>query len=73
MLKHVRGGGGTNFIPVFEELKKLRRPPEVLVFATDGCGPAPQVQPPGMSVIWLGIGPYKQKPCEWGIYIEVDD
>jgi Uncharacterized protein conserved in bacteria len=43
------GGGGTDFAPVFEALK--RRPPRVLVYFTDLGGSFPPV-PPKYQVIW---------------------
>lgn len=75
----VKGGGGTDFVPVFEALEKLPGgQPDVLVFITDGCGPAP-AEPPRMGVIWLLVGPYRQRPmsgkgdgaCPWGEVIEL--
>ena len=68
----VKGGGGTDFRPAFEALQRRKDPPEVVIFATDGCGPAPEVQPRGMQVIWLLLGPYKDSPCSWGEQIEID-
>lgn len=68
----VKGGGGTDFRPAFEALQKRKDPPEVVIFATDGCGPAPAAQPKGMQVIWLLLGPYKDSPCSWGEQIEID-
>ncbi len=75
----LKGGGGTNFIPAFEALEKRRPRPDVVIFVTDGCGPAP-VEPPPYKVIWVLVGPYKQMPyagdgeVTWGeaILIEGD-
>lgn len=66
-----KGGGGTDFRPAFEALEKRRPRPEVVIFATDGFGPAPETQPNGMKTIWLLIGGDKP-PCEWGEAIVVD-
>lgn len=85
--KLVKGGGGTDFRPVFAAIRKIKPRPEVLVFITDGCGPAPKFPPPGLHVIWLLVGPYKSKPytCEdgdgydnsgpvtYGTFIEMND
>jgi predicted metal-dependent peptidase len=73
--KLLKGGGGTDFRPAFEASSKKRDcvGDRVLVFITDGCGPAPAAQPRGMCVIWLLVGPYRQRPCEWGEVIEIDD
>jgi predicted metal-dependent peptidase len=74
--KSLKGGGGTDFNPVFEGLKRER--PDVLVFATDGCGPAP-ASAPSFKVIWLLIGQYAQKPFDpsgnsisYGEFVRVD-
>lgn len=76
MRQALTGGGGTDFRPVFDALKNVRPLPEVLVFITDGCGPAPAVPPLATRVIWLLVGPYRQRPNfpngEWGHFIEVD-
>jgi predicted metal-dependent peptidase len=85
----LKGGGGTDFRPVFDAAMRKRPRPEVLVFVTDGCGPAPSRPPPGVKVIWLLVGPYRQKPqgfqsngeddhahtgeVNWGEFIEIDD
>jgi predicted metal-dependent peptidase len=72
------GGGGTDFRPAFDHIQTLNPKPEVLIFATDGCGPAPSVAPVGMSVIWLLVGSHKQKPftdngdVSYGDVIEID-
>ena len=64
----LQGGGGTNFIPVFEELQKLPKSerPNLVIFATDGDGPAPAVAPPGMEVIWVLVGNHAVMPYSGG-------
>lgn len=52
----LKGGGGTDFCPVFEALDKARPRPEVVIFMTDGYGPAPEHPPVGMRVIWVLVG-----------------
>lgn len=69
--KLLKGGGGTDFVPIFEHLSLQRPRPDVVVIITDGMGPAPVEEPP-YKVIWLLVGPYKQRPCEWGECIEID-
>lgn len=75
--KHMKGGGGTSFIPAFVALSSRKRRPEIVVFITDGCGPAPEQQPDGMKTIWVLVGAHKQHPttgggqCTWGEFIEV--
>lgn len=74
LMSKMVGGGGTDFRPVIEEL--MRRPrherPDVLVYLTDGDGPAP-TEPPPFKVIWVLVGRYKRKPAAWGEVIEIDD
>ncbi len=61
----VKGGGGTDFRPVFEYIrKKMREQPDLLLFFTDGFGTAPAQRPP-YPVMWVltrdgGV------PAEWG-------
>lgn len=69
---NLKGGGGTDFRPAFEQLMKGNPRPDVVIFVTDGCGPAPEVQPP-FKVIWLLVGQYKQRPCTWGRFIEINE
>lgn len=61
-VKLVKGGGGTDFHPIFEAASKAAPRPELLVICTDGCGPAPAVPPAGIKVIWLLVGSYRQTP-----------
>lgn len=77
----MKGGGGTSFVPLFEQVRTMRRKPAVLIVATDGCGPAPAIQPHGVRVVWLLVGPYQRKPwaegghydgeIRWGDFVEV--
>lgn len=82
----IKGGGGTSFIPIFKAMENLSPRPEVFVFITDGCGPAPVHPPRGVSVIWLLTGPYRQRPymsdeegytntgpVSYGVFIEMSD
>lgn len=48
------GGGGTSFIPVFEEIEKRDIYPEALVYLTDGMGSFPS-QAPKYPVLWGDI------------------
>ncbi len=72
-MKLMKGGGGTDFRPPLIALAKQRPAPELVIFCTDGDGPAPEREPPGMRVIWLLVGSYKRRPCAWGEHIEMDD
>lgn len=71
VLHALKGGGGTDFVPVFDAALKLRPRPEVLVFVTDGDGRYPEAPPPGIRVIWLVVGRYRRTP-PWGEVIEYD-
>jgi predicted metal-dependent peptidase len=55
------GGGGTSFIPVFDEIEKMGLTPDALVYLTDGMGSFPQ-RPPGYTVIWGNIYPNSKYP-----------
>ncbi len=78
----LKGGGGTHFTPVFDELAKLPRSekPHIVIFATDGGGPAPRNPPPNMIVIWVLVGDHAEVPwvegnhrdrIKWGTQILV--
>lgn len=78
------GGGGTDFAPGFEELGKLpiHERPKIVVFMTDGYGPAPLNPPVGVDTIWVLIGEKCRKPwphgnanvaLSWGSFVEVDN
>lgn len=83
----IKGGGGTDFRPIFEAVERLQPRPEVFVFITDGQGPAPSSPPKGVQVIWLltGRGACKPYACgdkagwknegevSYGTFIEMDD
>lgn len=80
----MKGGGGTSFVPVFEHLPNIKPQPEVLVFITDGGGPAPAVPPVGVKTIWLLVGSHAMVPWAdggsyngssigWGEFIWMDD
>lgn len=72
MMTLLKGGGGTDFRPAFEALA-LRKPrPEVIIFATDGYGPAPLLQPRGMKTIWLLVGGNTNPPAPWGDVVVVE-
>ena len=80
----LKGGGGTDFVPVFNELAAMPKDkkPHVVVFLTDGGGPAPSVNPlPGIKTIWVLIGGHACVPWRndgngeitWGEQIFVKD
>lgn len=84
----LRGGGGTDFRPPLKAVSEAKPKPEVVIFMTDGCGPAPCKAPRGMEVVWLLVGRSRQKPwsvpdsdpgyssgsyVNYGTFVEVDD
>lgn len=46
------GGGGTDFVPVFEHLIQNRIKPDYCVFFTDGYGSFPETKPP-FDTLWV--------------------
>lgn len=67
-LDRLRGGGGTDFRPVFERLSA--EPPQALVFLTDGFGPAPNERP-AWPTLWVtdegGV-----QPVDWGEWVRIN-
>ncbi|MGE0677817.1 vWA domain-containing protein [Pseudolabrys sp.] len=59
--KGAPGGGGTSFIPVFEEMEDMGIEPDALVYLTDGMGSFP-AQAPSFPVIWGNIYEGSQYP-----------
>lgn len=66
------GGGGTDFRPVFERIERERVRPDLLVFMTDGDGPAPASPPIGYRVLWVLIGAHARVPATWGECVRVE-
>ena len=56
-------GGGTDFRPVFARLEE--DPPPVLIYVTDGHGPAPEREPP-WPVLWVLTCLGAKPPAPWG-------
>ena len=52
--KKAPGGGGTDFRPVFDEIKKMGLEPDALIYFTDGYGSFPQ-HAPDYPVMWGNI------------------
>lgn len=59
--KGAPGGGGTSFVPVFEEIYKQGLEPDALVYLTDGMGTFPD-KAPSYPVIWGNIYPNSKYP-----------
>jgi predicted metal-dependent peptidase len=70
-LGHVHGRGGTDLCPPFEPVFLREHRPDVLIYFTDGYGPAP-VSPPSIPVFWCltrgGI-----QPTTWGRVLRIRD
>lgn len=71
-VKNLKGGGGTDFRPIFEQVLNWKNKPDLMVIFTDGYGPAPETPPPGIKTIWLLTGSNSTKPCNWGTHITID-
>jgi predicted metal-dependent peptidase len=50
-----KGGGGTDFNPVFDHVAQMSEQPEAVVYFTDGMGDFPKEAPP-YPVIWVDYG-----------------
>jgi len=68
----ITGRGGTDFGPAIAIAAKLKPRPKCIMYFTDGDGPAPDRQPPGIEFIWVIInGHYNKPPVDWGHHIFV--
>ena len=71
----VKGGGGTNFIPGIELAQRLRPRPDIVMYLTDGDGPAPLHAPKGIEVVWCIVpSPWcNRRPANWGHLVICSD
>jgi len=69
-LKVFHGRGGTDFRPPFEPGFLRQHKPDLVIYFTDGAGPAPESQP-RVRVLWCLI-PLGEAPCTWGRVIKMD-
>ena len=65
---NMRGGGGTRFTPVFEQLDEQGDSPDLLLYFTDAEGEFPKLEP-RFPVIWLVKGRGK---VPWGQRIQLN-
>jgi predicted metal-dependent peptidase len=67
------GGGGTDFNPVFEYVKRKKYNPQLLIYFTDSYGDYP-TKNPGYKTIWAysSKGDKKRK-APFGLEVYVDD
>lgn len=56
----IKGGGGTDFRPVFDEIKRKGIQPAVLVYLTDGYGDYPEQ--PEYPVLWVMTRDHQKPP-----------
>ena len=68
MPTNIKGGGGTDFQPVFEHLARGDTPPDLLVYFTDADGDFP-TRAPDFPVLWLVKGKLK---VPWGERIQLN-
>jgi predicted metal-dependent peptidase len=68
-LRDVQGRGGTDLRPPFESVFLRQHQPDLVVYLTDGCGPAPENKP-RIPVIWCLV-PGGQVPTGWGRIIHM--
>lgn len=64
----IKGGGGTDFRPIFKWADGLDKSPDLLIYFTDAEGKAPAI-PPYYPVIWLVKGKH---PTPWGQRIQLN-
>jgi predicted metal-dependent peptidase len=70
--RKVKGGGGTDFRPVFDRIEKEELKPDVLIYFTDMDGHFPSYAPT-YPVIWASINPRRQTaPFGEVIYIPLE-
>jgi predicted metal-dependent peptidase len=65
---HIKGGGGTSFVPVFEWLSRYGRQPDLLLYFTDAEGDFPR-QEPNFPTLWLVKG---RASVPWGQRIQLN-
>jgi predicted metal-dependent peptidase len=66
--REFKGGGGTDFRPVFEWLERADRRPDLVIYFTDAQGQFPEHEP-ACPVIWLVKGKSK---VPWGQRIQLN-
>ncbi|MCP4388429.1 MAG: hypothetical protein GY802_09045 [Gammaproteobacteria bacterium] len=65
----MKGGGGTDFRPVFDWIERQDMKPDTLVYFTDACGEFPQHEP-GFATVWLVKG---KQGVPFGARIQLND
>lgn len=68
-----QGRGGTDFVSVFDYVKRKHPRVNLLVYFTDGDGQAPSKAPKGFEVVWCIVRtPYARRPAWWGTVVVCD-
>ena len=65
-ITRVHGRGGTDLRPPFEEGELRRCRPDLVVYFTDGHGPAPDRGPASVQVLWVLTGSEARVPARFG-------
>jgi predicted metal-dependent peptidase len=68
--KKVPGGGGTDFRPVFDEIREMGLEPDALIYLTDGYGTFPSEEPP-YPVLWGDITGNKEVNYPFGEVVNI--
>jgi len=68
-IKEVHGRGGTDFRPPLKQEFLHNHRVDMVIYFTDGLGPAPQ-RPPRLPVIWC-LSPEGEPPAPWGKVIRM--
>lgn len=70
----IRGRGGTDFRPACAAAENMQPKPHIVLYITDGDGPAPKVPPPGIHFIWVIVpSPYRRRPATWGDHVILEE
>lgn len=73
LLPNIKGGGGSDFRPVFERLEEEQYNGAVIAF-TDGMISVPEVQPPLLrGTLWITEGTEDAPTDAWGEHINIED
>lgn len=66
----MKGGGGTDFIPVFDKIKELQIIPELLIYLTDSFGQFPEKHPQ-YPVLWCVTSEDGMDNIPWGQKVNI--
>lgn len=70
----IRGRGGTDFRPACKTAEELQPKPHIVIYITDGDGPAPKTPPPGIHFIWVIVpSPWRRLPATWGDHVVLEE